>query len=459
MSQNSINSTICAIATPAAVGGISVVRISGERAVEVAEKVFKPVSGKPIAEMKGYTAAYGKIYDGGERLDDGVLLVFKAPHSYTGEDTCEISCHGGIYVTRRVVTACLKAGAVPAAAGEFTKRALLNSKMSLTEAEAVADIISAQGEQILSCSNSQREGALYRRAEAISERIMDVSAQISAWIDYPEDDTPTVTGDWLTERLNEIKSELDELLSGYDTGRMLRNGISCVIVGKPNVGKSTIMNALAGVRRSIVSDIAGTTRDIVEETVNLNGAALLLSDCAGIRETDDEVEKIGVEIMLKKLENADIVLSVFDGSRVIEDEDRRLLGRLDGKTVVPIVNKSDLENRLDIAEIESRLGEPLIVSAKDENFAERLGSEISQRLNLGKLNASAGFLANERQRSCVIEAANAVGSALAAAISGITPDVIGVELERALDAIYELSGKRASDEVINEVFKRFCVGK
>lgn len=459
MPQNSINSTICAIATPAAVGGISVVRISGERAVEVAEKVFKPVSGKPIAEMKGYTAAYGKIYDGGERLDDGVLLVFKAPHSYTGEDTCEISCHGGIYVTRRVVTACLKAGAVPAAAGEFTKRALLNGKMSLTEAEAVADIISAQSEQILSCSNSQREGALYRRAEAISERIMDVSAQISAWIDYPEDDTPTVTAEWLKERLNEIKSELDELLSGYDTGRMLRNGISCVIVGKPNVGKSTIMNALAGVRRSIVSDIAGTTRDIVEETVNLNGAVLLLSDCAGIRETDDEVEKIGVEIMLKKLENADIVLSVFDGSRVIEDEDRRLLGRLDGKTVVPIVNKSDLENRLDIAEIESRLGEPLIVSAKDENFAERLGSEISQRLNLGKLNASAGFLANERQRSCVIEADNAVGSALAAAISGITPDVIGVELERALDAIYELSGKRASDEVINEVFKRFCVGK
>lgn len=459
MPQNSISSTICAIATPAAVGGISVVRISGERAVEVAEKVFKPVSGKPIAEMKGYTAAYGKIYDGGERLDDGVLLVFKAPHSYTGEDTCEISCHGGIYVTRRVVTACLKAGAVPAAAGEFTKRALLNGKMSLTEAEAVADIISAQGEQILSCSNSQREGALYHRAEAISERIMDVSAQISAWIDYPEDDTPTVTKEWLTERLNGIRLELDGLLSGYDTGRMLRDGISCAIVGKPNVGKSTIMNALAGVRRSIVSDIAGTTRDIVEETVNLNGAVLLLSDCAGIRETDDEVEKIGVEIMLKKLENADIVLSVFDGSRALEDEDRRLLVRLDGKTVVPIVNKSDLENRLDIDEIESRLGEPLIVSAKDEDFAERLGGEISRRLNLAKLDASAGFLANERQRSCVIEAAEAVDSALAAAVSGVTPDVIGVDLERALDAIYELSGKRASDEVINEVFKRFCVGK
>lgn len=459
MPDNSINSTVCAIATPAAVGGISVVRISGERAIEIAAKVFRPASGKPIAEMKGYTAAYGKIYDGGERLDDGVLLMFRAPHSYTGEDTCEISCHGGIYVTRRVLTACFKAGAEPAAAGEFTKRALLNGKMSLTEAEAVADMIAAQGEQSLSCSNSQREGALYRRAEAISDMIMDVSAQISAWIDYPEDDTPTVTEEWLQERLNAVKAELDELLSGYDTGRMIREGISCAIVGKPNVGKSTIMNALSGVRRSIVSDIAGTTRDIVEETVNLNGAVLLLSDCAGIRETDDEVERIGVEIMLKKLENADIVLAVFDGSREFEDEDRRLIERLRGKTVVPIVNKSDLETKLDINEITRTLGEPLVVSAKSDGFAERLGGEISERLRLDRLDASAGFLANERQRSCVIAAAEAVDSALEAAVLGVTPDVVGVALERALDSIYELSGKRASDEVINEVFKRFCVGK
>ena len=451
--------TICAIATPAAVGGISVVRISGEKSLEIAEKVFKPVSGKSIRDMKGYTAAYGKIYDGGERLDDGVLLVFKAPHSYTGEDVCEISCHGGIYVTRRVMTACLKAGASPAAAGEFTKRALLNGKMSLTQAEAVADLIAAQGEQILACSNSQREGALYRRAEIIADKIMDVSAQISAWIDYPEDDTPVVTEEWLNERIGEVKTELDSLLAGYDTGRMIREGISCAIVGKPNVGKSTIMNALSGVRRSIFSDIAGTTRDVVEETVNLNGAVLLLSDCAGIRETDDEVEKIGVEIMLEKLKSADIVLAVFDGSRELGEEDRRLFTQLNGKTVIPIVNKSDLETKLDVSEIKNRLGEPLVVSAKDENFAEHLGKEISERLNLGKLNASAGFLANERQRACVIEAADAVSNAIAAVQTGVTPDVIGVDLERALNAVYELSGKRTSDEVINEVFKRFCVGK
>lgn len=454
-----MSGTICAIATPAAVGGLSVVRISGGRAFEIAEKVFKSASGRPVSEMKGYTAAYGKIYDGAERLDDGVLLVFRAPRSYTGENVCEISCHGGIYVTRRVMTACLKAGADPAGAGEFTKRALLNGKMSLTQAEAVADLISTRGEQMLACSNSQREGALFRRAEAISEMIMEVSAQISAWIDYPEDDTPVVTKEWLVKRLEAVKSELDALLSGYDTGRMIREGISCAIVGKPNVGKSTIMNALSGTNRSIVSDIAGTTRDIVEETVNLNGAVLLLSDCAGIRETEDEVERIGVEIMLKKLENADIVLAVFDGSRELADEDRRLFGRLAGKTVIPIVNKSDLETALDASEVEIRLGKPLVVSAKDADFSERLGREITARLELDRLDTSAGFLANERQRACVIRAADAVEDALTAAGAGVTPDVIGVRLEGALEAIYELSGKSVSDEVINEVFKRFCVGK
>lgn len=453
------NSTICAIATPPAVGGISVVRISGERALEVAARVFKPASGKAISEMRGYTAAYGKIFDGGERLDDGVLLVFKAPRSYTGEDVCEISCHGGIYVTRRVLTACLRAGASPAAAGEFTKRALLNGKMSLTQAEAVADIIAAQGEQLLSVSNTQREGALYRRCEKIADMIMEISAQISAWIDYPDDDTPVVTGEWLVEKISAVEAELDDLAAGYDRGRLIRNGVSCAIVGKPNAGKSTLMNLLAGARRSIVSDIEGTTRDIVEETVNLGGIILLLSDCAGIRETSDEVEKIGVELMLEKLRNADIVLAVFDGSRELSCEDTRLFDLLENKKVLAIVNKSDLEQRLDIAELEARLGRAVIISAKEESSLEILGKEISERLKLTEFTADAGFLANERQRACVLRAVGEIEEASAAAKLGVTPDAIGVSLESALDAIYELSGKTASEEIIAEVFERFCVGK
>ncbi|MCI7759608.1 MAG: tRNA uridine-5-carboxymethylaminomethyl(34) synthesis GTPase MnmE [[Eubacterium] saphenum] len=453
-------STVCAIATPAAVGGISAVRISGESSFSVAESVFRTIyPAVNVSEMSGYTAAYGKIFDGVERLDDGVLLVYRAPHSYTGEDVCEIFCHGGIYVTQRVLTACLKAGAEPAAAGEFTKRALLNGKMSLTQAEAVADIISAQGQQLLSCSNAQREGALYRRCEGISEKIMEVSAQISAWIDYPDDDTPVVTEEWLCERLSDIEEDFGELLSEYDAGRLIREGISCAIVGKPNVGKSTIMNLLSGRERSIVSSVAGTTRDIVEETVNLNGAVCLLSDCAGIRETDDEIEKIGVEIMIKRLENADIVLAVFDGSRELSDEDKRLVELIKGKNVVPVINKSDLETRLDISYLEENLGKAAVISAREQNAAEVIAREITSRLNLDKFDANAGFLANERQRSCVMRASEHVRAALSAAQMGVTPDAVGVELEAALDAVYELSGKRASDEVIAAVFERFCVGK
>lgn len=452
-------STVCAIATPAAAGGISVIRISGERAAEIADRVFKPVSGKKASELAGYHAAYGKIFDGEERLDDGVLLMFRAPHSYTGEDVAEISCHGGIYVTRRVLSACIKAGAEPAAAGEFTKRALLNGKMSLTQAEAVADIISAQSGQLLSCSNTQREGALYRRAEKISEMIMEVSAQISAWIDYPDDDTPVVTEEWLCEKLSAVKSEFDSLLAGFDKGRLIREGISCAIVGKPNVGKSTLMNLLSGEQRSIVSDIAGTTRDVVEETVNLGGIILKIADCAGIRETDDEVEKIGVEIMLKKLKSADLVLAVFDGSRELSKDDETLLPLLDGKETVFVVNKCDLLQKLDAVSLEKRLGKAVFISAKEDNACGILEREISQRLKLDSFSAEAGFIANERQRACVIRAADAVSEALSGVMLGVTPDAVGVLLEQALGAVYELSGKSASEEVIAEVFKRFCVGK
>lgn len=458
-------STVCAIATPAAVGGISVIRISGGRAREIADRVFKTVSGRLPSELEGYRAAYGKIYDGSERLDDGVILMFRAPHSYTGEDVAEISCHGGIYVTRRVLTACIKAGAEPAAAGEFTKRALLNGKMSLTQAEAVADIISAQGGQILAASNDQREGALYRRAEGTAGMIMEISAQISAWIDYPEDDTPTVTAEWLEEKLTAVKRELDDLLAGYDKGRLIREGISCAIVGKPNVGKSTLMNLLAGEQRSIVSDIAGTTRDVVEETVNLGGAVLRLADCAGIRETGDEVERIGVEIMLKKLERADLVLAVFDRSRELSQEDMSLLDRLEElqrvgkKEIIAVVNKCDLERRLDCAELEERFGRAVYMCARDDLAADGLAEEIGSRFGLNGLDTNAGYLANERQRSCITRAARSVEEALEGVIAEVTPDAVGVMLEQALDAVYELSGRRASDEVINEVFKRFCVGK
>ena len=411
-------------------------RISGDGAFGIAAKVFKPAGGKSIHEMKGYIACYGDIFDGGELLDDGVLLVFRAPHSYTGEDVCEISCHGGIYITRKVLQACINAGAVPAEAGEFTKRALLNGKMSLTQAEAVIDVINAQSKQYLDCSNAQREGALYRRIEEISQQILDITVQIAAWIDYP-----------------------DEMLDSFDIGKVLREGVPTAIVGKPNVGKSTLMNLLVGSQRSIVTDIAGTTRDIVEETVMLGGAVLRIADCAGLRETDDVVEGIGVEMMLKKLEEASLVLAVFDSSRPLDRDDYTLLEKLKGKQCICIINKADLEQKLDMPFLASKFGRVIEISANDRNSLKKLNDVVEKTLDLERLDMSAGFIANERQRKCAEDAEKAVAAAIEGIQMGITLDAIGVMLEKALDSLMQLSGKSVSETVIDEVFKRFCVGK
>ncbi len=460
--------TIAAIATPHAAGGISVIRISGENAAEIAERVFLPKGGKKISEMKGYTAAYGEITDGGTRLDDGVLLMFRAPHSYTGEDVAEISCHGGIYVTRRVLSACFNAGARPAQAGEFTKRALLNGKLSLTQAEAVADIIGAQSEQYLLCTRAQQEGALYRKIRAALEKLLDFTTLVQAWIDYPDEMEDEFDPDVQAEKLGEVLSELKRLLESYDGGRLLREGISCVLAGRPNAGKSTLMNLLCGRERSIVTDLEGTTRDIVEETVLLGDTLLRLSDCAGIRKAQDAAEKIGVEKMLGAIETAELVFAVFDGSRPLSGDDERLIEVLGGKKCVCIVNKSDLPQKLGQSDRE-RLKKlfPYYIelcargaeSAASGCAAEKLGELAAEAVGLSKLDLSSGFIANERQRACLREAADLTEQAVFALKTGVTPDAAGMLCENALSRLYELSGESVSETVIDEVFKRFCVGK
>ena len=450
--------TIAAIATPMAEGGISVIRISGEDAIRIAEKVFHPVSEKPVSEMKGYTAAYGEITDGEKKLDDGVLLVYRAPHSYTGENVAEISCHGGLYITKRVLSACYNAGAGAAQAGEFTKRALLNGKLSLTQAEAVADIISAQNEQYLLCSKAQREGALYRRVRAVSEKILTLTTLIQAWIDYPDEMEDDFDGNLEAEKLSDVADELNALLNSYDSGQLMREGVPCAIVGRPNVGKSTLMNLLSGTERSIVTDIEGTTRDIVEETVMAGNIMLRLADCAGIRDTDDLVESIGVERMLKKIDSAGLVFAVFDGSRHLSDDDRRLMSHLEGKNCICIINKTDLEQVIDKSEL-SQFDEIIEISAKDISAAEKISEAVSRRTGLGKLDLSSGFIANERQRICIQDAREYINQALAALQSGVTLDAVGIMCENALERLYELSGENVSEAVIEQVFARFCVGK
>ena len=451
--------TIAAIATPPAEGGIAVIRISGDNASGIAERVFTPVSGRNIKEMRGYTACYGEIHDGAKRLDDGVLLIYRAPHSYTGEDSAEISCHGGIYTAKRVLSACFTAGAVPAQAGEFTKRALLNGKMSLTQAEAVADVISAQNEQFLLCAGSQREGALYRRIRAVSEELLSIVTLIQAWIDYPDEMEDEFDGGLEADKLRHIADELGSLVASHGEGQLIRDGIPCAIVGRPNVGKSTLMNLLSGTEKSIVTDIEGTTRDIVEETVMLGGLMLRLADCAGIRETDDVVESIGVERMLKKLGEASVVLAVFDSSRPLNRDDERLIERLDGKRTLCVINKTDLEEKADIAALEDRFSDIVRISAKDPASVKLLEKAVSKIAGIGDLDLTAGFIANERQRICASEALGHTRKALEALESGVTLDAVGIMCENALDRLYELSGEQVSDTVVDQVFRRFCVGK
>lgn len=454
-------STIAAIATPPATGGISVIRISGENALEIAAKLFKPINGRDISQMKGYTAAYGSIYggaEGKERLDDGILLVFRAPHSYTGENVAEITCHGGILITRRVLRACFDAGAEPAKAGEFTRRAMLAGKMTLTQAEAVADIINSRSDQFLKCAAAQLDGALYRKINEIKQTILDIASEITAWIDYPDELDSFEIGSKIGQ-LTDCRLRLKLLLESFDVGQALRDGISAAIVGKPNVGKSTLMNLLVGCERSIVTDIEGTTTDIIEENVILGGALLRIADCAGIRETNNPVERIGVVKMEKRLEQSQLIFAVFDYSRPLENDDYRLIEKLKGRNVLCVINKLDLENKLDMAYLAAKFGKVVEISANDSKSLKILNEAVRKLINPEKLDISAGFIANERQRAAAVKAEKAIEAAIDGINEGVTLDASGVMLEAALDSLMELTGENVSEEIIDRVFEKFCVGK
>ncbi len=454
-------STIAAIATPPATGGISVIRISGENALEIAAKLFKPINGRDISQMKGYTAAYGSIYGGAkgnERLDDGILLVFRAPHSYTGENVAEITCHGGILITRRVLRACFDAGAEPAKAGEFTRRAMLAGKMTLTQAEAVADIINSRSDQFLKCAAAQLDGALYRKINEIKQTILDIATEITAWIDYPDELDSFEIGSKIGQ-LTDCRLRLKLLLESFDVGQALRDGISAAIVGKPNVGKSTLMNLLVGCERSIVTDIEGTTTDIIEENVILGEALLRIADCAGIRETNNPVERIGVVKMEKRLEQSQLIFAVFDYSRPLESDDYRLIEKLKGRNVLCVINKLDLENKLDMAYLAAKFGKVVEISANDSKSLKILNEAVRKLINPEKLDISAGFIANERQRAAAVKAEKAIEAAIDGINEGVTLDASGVMLEAALDSLMELTGENVSEEIIDRVFEKFCVGK
>lgn len=452
-------SAIAAISTPLGTGGVGIIRISGKNATEIADRIFVSVNGKKLSSSKGYRAYFGRIFDGETAVDEVVCLVFRAPHSYTGEDVVEINCHGGVVLLKKILRLVLQNGAQAAAPGEFTKRAFLNGKLDLSEAESVMTLISAQGEQGANAAFNQLEGSLSRKIEKINSSLLSLAAHIAAWVDYPDDEIEELGNNELYSTIYNAYLELCALLSNFDSGMAVTNGVEAAIVGKPNVGKSTLMNLLTGYDRSIVTEIEGTTRDVVEETVNLNGCILRISDTAGMRETGDIVEKLGVERSRKKLERAAVVFAVFDLSKPLSDEDKELIDECKDKNVIPIINKTDLEPRLDVDYIKNKLGSPLFISAKSGDGYNELCDRVAELMGTKNFDTTSAMLVNERQRICCQKASDALKDALEALNLGLTPDAIGVCIDDAIAALLELTGQKASEAVVDEVFKQFCVGK
>lgn len=452
--------TIAAISTAPAPGGIGIVRISGKDAFAVADQVFRGVSRKPIAQMKGYTAQLGGAYtQGGEKLDDVVALVFRGPKSYTGEDVVELSCHGGLYVTKRLLQTVLDAGASPAGPGEFTRRAFLNGKLDLAQAEAVMGIIGASGEQAMKAAEAGSSGVLSWKIQQVKEGLLTQASHLAAWADFPEEDVPEVEEQELLSGIRQGEQALVALLQGFDRGKMYREGLATVIAGRPNAGKSTLMNLLSGCERSIVTQYAGTTRDVVEETVMLAGVPLRLADTAGIRDTEDPVESIGVQAARKRLETAQLVLAVFDSSQSLTKEDRELMDTLQGVPSIAIVNKTDLPTEIDVGEIQSHFEKTVFLSAASGEGLPELEQALSDILDTKEFHPEEGVLFTQRQRADAQRALESLQEGETALLSGVTWDAVTVCVEDALNALAALTGEHVSEEIVDQVFEEFCVGK
>ncbi|MDD5924209.1 MAG: tRNA uridine-5-carboxymethylaminomethyl(34) synthesis GTPase MnmE [Clostridia bacterium] len=451
--------TIAAIATAQGQGGVGIVRISGERAFEIADRVFTSVSDKKATSMTGYTASFGYVSDNDDNQLEAIMLVFRAPHSYTGENVVEISCQGGVYVTKSVLRSILDNGASPAEPGEFTKRAFLNGKMDLLEAEAVMNVISAKNKNSVKAANSVLSGTLSKRLKSVKEELLTVCAHLSAWADYPEDEIPAVNEDEIKSAIESSSSLLQRMIDECDAGKVMTEGIDTVIVGKPNVGKSTLMNMLTGYERSIVTDIPGTTRDIVEDTVTLGDYILRLSDTAGIRTTTDVIEQIGVDKAKDRITTGELILAVFDGSSELTEDDKKLLEDISTCNSVAIINKTDLRQKIDDDYIRSKVTHTVYTSAVNLSGKNELINALDQIFKTGTFNPSEGILTGERQRSTACAALSALKEAEYALGSGFTLDAVTVSLEFAVEELLQLTGERASEEIVAKVFERFCVGK
>ncbi|WP_319369795.1 tRNA uridine-5-carboxymethylaminomethyl(34) synthesis GTPase MnmE [uncultured Ilyobacter sp.] len=452
--------TIAAISTPRGEGGIGIVRMSGDDSVKILSKVFKPKSGKTPEELISHTINYGHIYDGEILLDEVMVSFLRGPKTYTTENIVEINCHGGYLITEKILELLLKKGARIAEQGEFTRRAFLNGRLDLTQAEAVMDIIHGKTDKSISLSLNQLRGDLKIQIGILKKMILDVAAHVNVVLDYPEEGIDDPLPDNLMDNLIEVLETSDTLIASYDKGKMIKEGVKTAIVGKPNVGKSSLLNTILKEERAIVTHIAGTTRDIIEEVINLKGIPLILVDTAGIRTTDDVIENIGVKKSKELIDKADLILFVVDGSRELEEEDIKVHDQLKADKVIGILNKIDMERKLDLTPLK-KVGKWIEISATENLGISDMEDEIYKYIVSGQVEDSSQklIITNVRHKSALEKTKQAVENILETINMGLPMDLMAVDLKEALDSLSEVTGEISTEDLLDHVFSNFCVGK
>ena len=458
-----VDDTISAVSTALGEGAIGIIRLSGSKSCEIVGKIFQAASGKGLGKYPANRMVYGHIKDNNGATIDEVLVVYmRAPHSYTAEDVVEIQAHGGIQSLQKILSLTYEAGARPAEPGEFTKRAFLNGRIDLAQAEAVMDIIKARSEVSLKLALRQQSGQLSQEIKAMRRQLLDVIVNLEAVIDYPEEDIEEITFKLVKDTIGDVYGNITSLLSKASTGKIMREGMKTAIVGRPNVGKSSLLNKLLKEERAIVSEIAGTTRDVIEEQFLIDGIPLVLSDTAGIRATEDYVEKIGVDKTRKILEEAELVIVVVDGAQALQPEDREILLAVKGKPYVIIVNKSDLPMQMDLPALSKEFGESNIMqlSAKTADGVDEFVAWLKQFVygTGGKIEDGI-YIQNARHEHLLKQASASLQDAMSAADNQVPYDCIIIDLRNAVDAVGFITGDTVSDEILNEIFAKFCVGK
>lgn len=455
-----MSNTIAAISTAPGIGGIGIIRMSGENCFDVLDKIFKQKNSQNIEDIKGYSIKYGTIVDGDEIIDEVLVSYFKAPKSYTAENMCEINSHGGVVIMNKILDLCIKNGADLAEPGEFTKRAFLNGRMDLSQAEAVIDIINAKTDKEAKISLEQLEGNLSEKITNIRKIIISVMADIEATIDYPEYDLEEVTNAKISKILDEVDIILDSLEKSFYNGKILREGISTAIIGRPNAGKSSLLNIILNEERAIVTDIEGTTRDTIEEYISIDGVPLKIIDTAGIRNASDEVERIGVQKAIEIAKKSDVVIAIFDVSRELNKEDEEILGLLEDKNSIILLNKIDLDRKVSLEKIKS-VNKPIVeISTKTRDGLQELYSEISKLFKLKEIaNDGETIVSNVRHKNIILNSRRNLDKARETIRNNMPIDMISTHLKEIIEELGKITGETVTEDVIAEIFSKFCLGK